>query len=124
MSDTNDDPKPPEPKSPDAAAHPHESLLIAIRAALAPGAATDSRSAGAIACRTALGILEPAGARVPLPTPNASTSPLDTAIGALGSVPREQLLPFIAAGLRSVLGRQPPTYRSRPNPPPPREPDR
>jgi hypothetical protein len=42
-------------------------------------------------------------------------------LGAIGQVPREQLLEVIG-GLRWLLGQQGPTYRTRPAPVPPRPP--
>jgi len=131
MSNTTDTPKPP-----DLAPHLDE-LLALIRTALAQDADTDARSAGAVACRAILGTLDPtsrAGAppvgttpTVPMPSPTRSAtspiaSPIATLLGAIGAVPREQLLEVIG-GLRWLLGRQGPTYRTRPAPAPTRPPE-
>ena len=127
MSDTTDTPKPPD-LAPQLA-----ELLALIRTALAQDADTDARSAGAIACRAILGTLDPttrAGAppvstTPPVPTPSptrSATSPIATLLGAIGAVPREQLLEVIG-GLRWLLGQQGPTYRTRPAPAPTRPPE-
>jgi hypothetical protein len=128
MSDTTD-----TPKLPDLAPRLDE-LLALIRTALAQDAGSDARSAGAIACRAILGALDPTSragvppvaAAPPIPTSPAATSPAATSpivtlLGAIGQVPREQLLEVIG-GLRWLLGQQGPTYRTRPAPVPPRAP--
>jgi hypothetical protein len=118
MTDNEDDPT-------SDTTHPHQELVAAINAALAPQPDATVRSAGAIACRTALGIIEPSAPRpAPAPAPPVppTTSPLDTKLSALAGLPKEQLLPVIGLALRSVFGHKPPAYRSRPAPP--REPAR
>lgn len=121
MSDTQDKPKPPDtdPRL--------DELLTTIRAALANDAAADMRSAGAIACRAILGALDPTSrANTPAtafsttPSAPSSTSPLTAALGAFGSIPREQVVEFIVGGLRSILAHKGPTYLTRPRPSPAR----
>ena len=97
-----------------------DELLATIRAATAPDAAADARSAGAIACRAILGALDPASRpavgspSVPQSTNHASaTSPLAALFGAVGQIPREQLLGFFG-GLRRLLAAPGPTYLARP----------
>jgi hypothetical protein len=111
-----------------------EELLTTIRTALAQDAGADSRSAGAIACRAILGTLDPASRsstpfnRIPMVAPGASStqpstssvpaSPIAALLGAIGLVPREQLLDVIG-GLRWLLGQPAPAYLTRPTPPRP-----
>jgi hypothetical protein len=100
-------------------AHRTDELVAAIRAALASDASPEARSTGASACRTILRGLEPApprnGAPPSSPTSMLAGTPLGTALGALTSIPREQVLEFIVSGLRAVLGHgSPPTYRPAP----------
>jgi len=104
-----------------------DELITTIRAALAQDAGADARSAGAVACRAILGALDPtsrptAGFSPAPPSPAAkpsttaspaSTSPIATLLGAVGQIPREQLLEVIG-GLRWLLGQQGPTYLPRP----------
>jgi len=122
MSDTTDHATSPDP------AVGVDQLLAAIRRALAEDVGSDVRSAGALACRAILGVLDPASrASIPLATPQPSTSPsvtsplasLLSAIGSsptsasgIGSIPREQLLALLAGGLRSLLTRSEPAYRT------------
>jgi hypothetical protein len=129
MSDTTDTPKPPD------LAPRLDELLALIRTALVQDAGADARSAGAIACRAILGTLDPTSragvppvaATPPIPTSPAASSavasPIATLLGAIGQVPREQLLEVIG-GLRWLLGQQGPTYRTSPAPVPPRTPPR
>jgi hypothetical protein len=113
MTDTQDKPTPP------ATAHRLDDLITAIRSALAQDAAADTRSAGAIACRAILGAIEPSAPRVP--SPAAPSSPIGAALGAIGSIPREQILEFVVGGLRSIFAQSSaPAYRSRPMPAPSR----
>jgi hypothetical protein len=96
-----------------------DDLITAIRSALAQDAAADVRSAGAIACRAILGVLDPPAPRAP--SPAAPSSPIDAALGAIGTIPRDQLLGFVMGGLRSIFAQSSaPAYRSRPTPVPPR----
>ena len=112
MTDMPDTPKPSD------LSQRLDDLFTAIRGALTSEAPAEARSAGAIAARAILGALDPstrAGAAT------APTSPITTALGALGSIPREQLVEFVVGGLRSVFApSSPPAYRSRPAPAPPR----
>jgi hypothetical protein len=118
MTDTQD-----KPNAPDNAQRLDE-LITTIRAALASDAGTDVRSAGAIACRAILGALDPTSRPAPgvSPTPPSSaaaspqSSPIAALLGAIGQIPREQLLQVIG-GLRWFLGQQGPTYLPRPMPP-------
>jgi len=102
-------------------AHRFDDLITAIRSALAQDAAADARSAGAIACRAILGVLDPSSRTTtpPAPTsPTSPTSPIAAVLGAVTSMPREQILEFVAGGLRSMLTQRAPTYLSRPAPSP------
>ena len=113
MTDTQDKPNPPD------TAHRLDDLISTIRSALAQDAAADARSAGAIACRAILGVLEPPATRTV--SPAAPSSPIGAALGAIGTIPREQLLEFVVGGLRSIFAQgSAPAYRSRPAPAPPR----
>ena len=106
-------------------AHRLDDLFTTIRGALAQDAAGDVRSAGALACRAILGVIDPSSrATTPsAPTsPGSPTSPLTAALGAIGSIPREQILEFIVGGLRSVLTQRGPSYLTRPAPAPTRTP--
>jgi hypothetical protein len=113
MSDPNDN------NTSDAASRSDE-LVSAIRTALASDASPEARATGANACRAILRGLEPAQVRnsAAPSSPAASMlagTPLGTALGALNSIPREQILELIASGLRAVLGQgSPPTYRPAP----------
>src|SRR5262245_55770356 len=113
MSDSNDN------NTSDAASRTDE-LVTAIRMTLASDPSPEVRATGASACRAILRGLEPAQVRnaAPPSSPAASMlagTPLGAALGALNSIPREQILEFIASGLRTVLGQaSPPTYRSAP----------
>jgi hypothetical protein len=113
MTDTQDNTKPLDP------AQRLDDLFAAIRNALASEAPADARSAGAIACRAILGVLEPPAPRAAVPA--APSSPIGAALGAIGTIPREQLLEFVVGGLRSIFAQSSaPAYRSRPTPMPPR----
>jgi hypothetical protein len=96
-----------------------DDLVAAIRSALTSDASPELRSTGASACRTILRGLEPAPPRNGLPPSSPAAmfagTPLGAALGALSSMPREQVLEFIVSGLRAVLGHgSPPTYRPAP----------
>lgn len=133
MSDTTDN-----PTSPDPAAGVDE-LLATIRDALTDNVSTDIRSAGALACRAILGVLDPASrASIPpstpsMPSPPTSPSvtspfasllsvigPSNASASGTGSISREQLLALLAGGLRSLLTRSEPAYRTPPAQMPPR----
>jgi hypothetical protein len=118
MTDTQDKPNATDP------AHRLDDLFTTIRGAIAQDAASDARSAGALACRAILGVLDPSSRSTPsVPTsPTSPTSPLTAALGALGSIPREQILEFLVGGLRSVLTHRGPAYHTRPAPAPARTP--
>ena len=118
MTDTQDKPNPP------TTAHRLDDLITAIRSALAQDAAADARSAGASACRAILDVLDPSSrtttppAPASPPAPTSPMSPIAAALGAVTSIPREQILEFVVGGLRSMLTQRAPTYLSRPAPSP------
>lgn len=125
-----------------------DELLTTIRTACGPEAGADARTAGLIACRAILGVLDPAslagGTTATSPprtsTPSTPTSPIANLLGAFGQVspsaaaqqtspiaglmgaisqiPREQLLDLVG-GLRWLLGQPAPAYLTRPVSPPP-----
>jgi hypothetical protein len=124
MSDTTTNTTPPDP------ATGVNELLATIRDALAEDVGADVRSAGALACRVVLGMLDPPsrGSDTPSPSPasisSSVTSPLASLLSAIGrppstppgpgSIPREQLLGLLAGALRSVLSQSEPMYRTAP----------
>lgn len=101
-----------------------EQLLEAIRAATAPDATDDLKTAGANACRALLAALEAKhGEPLAAPTPGPAASPLPGAVpaidsaqlaaqfaGALRGMPPEQLLDLAIDRLRRAL----PTSTSAP----------
>jgi hypothetical protein len=110
MSDPNDN------HSPDAASR-NDDLIAAILTALAPDASPEARASGLGACRAILRGLEPPPARNGAPGSPASMlagTPLGAALGALSSVPREQILELLVSGVRAMLGQGAPTYRAAP----------
>jgi hypothetical protein len=118
MSDVNDHETPSVPPAIDE-------LLTALRSALANDASPEVRAAGANACRAMLGALDPAALRnaarppaAPPTSPALGGSPLGAALGALGSIPREQIVEFLVTGLRAFLAPNAPTYHLRPMPVP------
>ena len=120
MSDPNDN------HSPDAASR-NDDLISAILTALAPDASPEARASGLGACRAILRSLEPPptrnGAPGSSPASMLAGTPLGTALGALSSIPREQILGFLVGGLRAMLGQGAPNYRAAPlhRPPDPTE---
>ena len=120
MTDLHDTSKPAD------TGHRLDELFATIRGAMADNAVGDARSAGALACRAILGILDPSSRSGPQPPtpplPSSAASPLIAVLGALGSVPREQLVETLLGGLRSILTQTGPTYLTRPAPAPPRSP--
>jgi hypothetical protein len=115
VTDTQDNPKPSD------LTQRLDDLFTAIRGGLTSEAPADARSAGAIAARAILGALDPLSTRSA--TATAPTSPITAALGAIGSIPREQLLEFVVGGLRSILTQKVPTYHARPAPAPTRRTD-
>lgn len=112
MSDPNDN------STPDVASR-NDELMAAIRTALAADASPEARATGASACRAILRGLEPAQPRNAAPPSSPASmlagTPLGAALGALNSIPREQILEYLVSGLRAVLGQgSPPTYRPAP----------
>jgi hypothetical protein len=97
-----------------------DDLVSAIRRALAPDAPSEARASAANACRVILRSLEPAGTRngapIAAPASTLAGTPLGTALGALSSIPRDQILEFLVTGLRAVLSQTAPMYRARPAP--------
>jgi hypothetical protein len=51
--------------------------------------------------------------QLPSATPQPATSPMSALLGAIGKIPREQLLDVVS-GLRWLFGGQAPTYLPRP----------
>lgn len=91
-----------------------EQLIDAIRAATAPDATDDIKTAGANACRALLAALEakqgePLAAQPPVVAPTSNPAPaidatqVQAAIRALGSMQPEQLLDLAIARLRAAL---------------------
>jgi hypothetical protein len=80
-----------------------EPLLEAIRAATAPDATDDIKTAGANACRTLAAVLE-TKAGEPLAAPIAPTAtPAQNVINVLRTMQAEQLLDLAIARLRAAL---------------------
>ncbi len=116
MSDPNDNPA-------DVAGRADE-LFAAIRAALAPDASAESKTGAANAARAILRGLDPqarTGAPPSLAASMLAGTPLGAALGAISSLPREQLVEFLVSGVRSIFSHSSPTYRARPATPPSRE---
>lgn len=98
-----------------------DELLTAIRAALAADASDEAKEGAVSAARAILRGLEPqVRTRGPASSVAAAFAgtPLGAALGAISSVPREQLLELLMNGLRSVLSPGSPPYRARPPSPP------
>jgi hypothetical protein len=76
-----------------------DDALETLRAAIAPDATTETRTAGANACRAILASLEPQGA---IATPPAMP-PIATIVAALRGRPADQLLDLAIAKLRAAL---------------------
>ncbi len=89
-----------------------ESLLEAIRLAIAPDAPDDAKSAGASACRTLLAALDTKGGEA-LVTPSPTVANMAAAISAMRELPPEQLLDLAIARLRAVLPTAPAVAPSR-----------
>jgi len=90
---------------------PLDDLIASIRTAVAPGASAEARAVGSTACRSILAALEaktgqPLTAAPPTAPPPPSPSPpspLVAMLAQLATMPREQMLEFIANFLRSKL---------------------
>jgi hypothetical protein len=84
-----------------------ENLLESIRVAMAEGASTEARTAGANACRALLAMLEP-------PQPPAAPPlnlPVAAIVSAVRSMPPDQLAEMLIAKLRTLVpadAQQPP----------------
>lgn len=95
-----------------------DDLISAIRVALAPDASAEIRASGVSACRAILRGLEPFPLRNgPAASSSASAlagTPLGAALGALGSIPRDQILELLVSGVRAMLGQGAPIYRTAP----------
>ena len=94
----------------------NDDLVSAIRAALAPDASSEARMGAVHACRAILRGLEPAPARNSAPggSPVLAGTALGNALGALSSLPRDQVLQILVTGMRSLLGHGAPIYRTAP----------
>lgn len=79
-----------------------EQLLEAIRAATAADATDEAKAAGATACRTLLAALE-AKAGEPLAAPVAAGNAVQAIVGALKTMPPEQLMDLAIARLKAAL---------------------
>jgi hypothetical protein len=114
MTDPQDKPSPPD------TTHRLDEMFTTIRSAFVQDAASNTRSAGALACRTLLGELDPPSRTTAPPTATSPASPsppspITAALGPLGQIPREQLVALLVGGLRSILGQgTSPPYRSPP----------
>jgi hypothetical protein len=85
-----------------------DTLIDAIRAAVAADATDDARQAGAAACRTILTALE-ATAGAPLVAPAVASvptapaaSPIATVLAAMRTIPSDQLLDLVIDKLRAT----------------------
>jgi hypothetical protein len=78
-----------------------EDQLESIRAAVATGASSESRAAGAVACRVMLAALE--GGRAEPVASQPGTPSIAALVGALRGAPPEHLLDFVIARLRAAL---------------------
>lgn len=76
-----------------------DTVLDAIRAALANDASDEVRTAGIHACRAILATLDPQ----PVTAPPAAPSPVAMIAAALRNVPPDQLLDLAIAKLRAAL---------------------
>jgi hypothetical protein len=113
VSESNDNPA-------DDTTRRNDELVAAIRAALTAEASAEARTSAAHACRAILRGLEPAlrnGAPSAAPASVLAGTPLGNALGAISSIPREQVLEFLVTGVRALLGQGVPTYRTAPAPP-------
>jgi hypothetical protein len=107
-----------------------DDVFTTIRSTLAEGPEANARSAGAVACRAILGVLDPSS-RVSVPaskTADTTQAPLTSPFSSLllafdqgpasaaggGSIRREQLFALLAGGLRLLLAQSQPTYRTAP----------
>lgn len=79
-----------------------ETLIDAIRHAVTANASAESRAAGAQACRTILAALD-AKPGEPLAPSAAGTTPLQAIVGALRTMPLDQLLDLTIAKLTAAL---------------------
>jgi hypothetical protein len=82
-----------------------QTLLDAIRAAIAEGATNEARVAGAHACRTILAALDPEIGPPAAPAPPSSTNAAEilAMVSALRGVPVNQLLDLAIAKLRTMV---------------------
>jgi hypothetical protein len=83
-----------------------ETMIEAIRAAVAEDASVDARAAGASACRTLLVVLEakPGEPLVPaMPVPQPPSAPIAAVASAIRTMPREQLFDLLIAKLRTLV---------------------
>lgn len=102
MSDSAELASAPSALPPTETAHPLDDVIATIRAAVAPRASTDARTAGATACRTILTVLEAKpGERLAGSSPAAPStaappgSPIAGLASQLGALPRDKLIDVI-----------------------------
>lgn len=79
-----------------------DTLIDAIRLSIANDASVEARTAGVHACRTILAALEAKAGEPLAPTPVAAT-PLQAIVGALRTMPLDQLLDLAITKLTAVL---------------------
>lgn len=80
-----------------------DNLIEAIRSAVADDASSEARASGAQACRTILAALEARPGEILAPVSTAPATPLHALIGALRTMPPEQLLDLAIARLTAAL---------------------
>jgi hypothetical protein len=80
-----------------------EDVIEAIRAAMAPDATSEAKTAGIAACRAILGALEAAPGQPLIAASPTPASPIAAFVGSLRGVPVEQLLDLAIARLRGAL---------------------
>jgi hypothetical protein len=98
MTDSQEEPNP----SNDAR---FDELLTTIRSALAQDAGSDTRNAGAIACRTVLRVLDP--------TTRSTTGAPPSMFSTTGSGTTSPIVTAVSA-LRALLSQSGPSYRTAP----------
>jgi hypothetical protein len=79
-----------------------EDVINAIRAAIAPDATPEAKSAGIAACRAVLGALNATPGQ-PIAAAPVPATPVAAIVGALRGMPADQLLDLAIAKLRAAL---------------------
>lgn len=79
-----------------------EDVINAIRAAVAPDATADAKSAGIAACHAVLAALDATPGQ-PIGTAPIPATPVAAIVGALRGMPPDQLLDLAIAKLRAAL---------------------